>query len=673
MRCCCHPFIIRVGFLLTLSFQLVTTAMGQVPAVVGESDPAWLVGAVEEADEIDTTLLVGARSEKKWEVNTVSRAMLLETGLLYNWQVEQFFAYKKAMGDFKDLYELQAIPGWDPDLVRKMFSYLIVSRINLLQLWRDANHQLSSRITIRLRGIKSKQSTPSNWLGSPIGSQLIYSFRAPSIQAGLLTEKDPGEKWFDKKLRTGVDFLSFHVTLQTKGVVKAVIIGDYTVNMGQGLLQWQSFAFKKTPQISSLKKTGAVFRPYRNVGEFNFHRGVAISLQKKQHGLDYFVSSRLLSVNMGYSALAKKWGVTSFNTNGYHRTFSEISKRNNFQCWTSGLRYQVQLKKIQGGINAVTYFFSSPLVVTEKPYDRYSINDNNWWNASIDLSYQKNNWHFYFEQAIDKQKACAGVYAILLSLSRQLDIALVTRLHAKRYQSLFASSFTESSSPGNEQGLFLVVNANLSAQVRLQLFQDYYRFPWLRYTINQPSIGVERYVQLQYLPSKSTTVTVIGRMEQKFQNVSQATAPGPIKAVTEYTKQSWRFQWQQKLNSKTRYTLRLETSSFVQSDLLGSASAGFLAFLEWHQQWSKKGPTTVFRGQYFDMDNSQSAIYVFLPSIGSAYQLSQFAGRGENFILIVENEIVRKISARAWISYEPRNLGEASPFSISLQIAMKLH
>ena len=661
--------------LVPLFFSLVffMPLWGQFPSANNDDELAWLVEADKAVTEIDTTYFAGSHLGKKWDANTVTSAMLLETGVLSSFQVEQFFIYKMSMGNLKDLYELQAIPGWDPDVVRKMFSYLRIGSDNLLQLLKDANRQPTTRITLRWRGIGSKKYTPSDWLGSALGLQLNYSYRTPSLQVGLLSEKDPGEKWFDKKLYTGIDFLSFHALLQPKGIVKTIIIGDYTVNMGQGLLQWQTFALKKTPLIASLKKTGVVFRPYRSAGEYNFHRGVAISLQKKQHGLNWFVSSRLLSANLGYSALDHQWGVTSLITNGYHRTFSEISKRNNFQSWTTGVRYSYSNKRISGGINAISYFFSLPLVITEKPYDRFSINDKQWWNASIDVTYRKNNWHIFLEQAIDKRRAVAGIYAVLLSLSRQLDLAIVTRLYAKRYQSLFANSFSESSLPGNEQGIFLVANASLSSQLRLQLFQDVYRFPWLRYTINQPSMGAERFFQLQYLPNKAILVTVAVRMEQKLQNSSQVAAPGPLKTISTNTKRSWRVQWQQTLTPLSRYIIRLETVSYLQSAFPGLTSTGYLAFLEWHQRWGQKGLTTILRSQLFDTDNSESAIYVFLPSVAASYQLRQYTGRGCNFLFILENEVVKGVSASTLVSYEQRNTGEASPLAISLQIAVKLH
>jgi hypothetical protein len=58
-------------------------------------------------------------------------------------------------------------------------------------------------------------------------------------------------------------------------------LGDYTVNLGQGLIQWQGLAFGKSAEVTSIKRQSAVLQPYRSAGEFYFYRGAGITLQKK--------------------------------------------------------------------------------------------------------------------------------------------------------------------------------------------------------------------------------------------------------------------------------------------------------------------------------------------------------------------------------------------------------
>ena len=69
---------------------------------------------------------------------------------------------------------------------------------------------------------------------------------------------------------------------------KALALGDFTVNMGQGLIQWQSLAFKKSVDVMGVKRQSAVLRPYNSAGEFNFHRGAGITIKKRKYRSNCF-------------------------------------------------------------------------------------------------------------------------------------------------------------------------------------------------------------------------------------------------------------------------------------------------------------------------------------------------------------------------------------------------
>src|SRR5690606_40050030 len=97
--------------------------------------------------------------------------------------------------------------------------------------------------------------------------------------------------------KPGVDFLSAHLCLRNDGNIKQLAIGDYHVNLGQGLIHWQSFSSLRSTEITSIKKHSEKIRPYSSAGEFNFHRGIA--MQYALHDLQFlvFYSGRKLSSN----------------------------------------------------------------------------------------------------------------------------------------------------------------------------------------------------------------------------------------------------------------------------------------------------------------------------------------------------------------------------------------
>ena len=61
---------------------------------------------------------------RRYAVNNVTAVELSALQLLNVLQIRAFISYREKFGDFISLMELQAIPGWDPETVRKLLPYL---------------------------------------------------------------------------------------------------------------------------------------------------------------------------------------------------------------------------------------------------------------------------------------------------------------------------------------------------------------------------------------------------------------------------------------------------------------------------------------------------------------------------------------------------------------------
>ena len=62
-------------------------------------------------------------------------------------------------------------------------------------------------------------------------------------------------------------------------------MGDYQIQIGQGLNTWSGYAFGKTADIFSSKKTANYLRPYTSADENRFFRGAATNLGYKNFNL----------------------------------------------------------------------------------------------------------------------------------------------------------------------------------------------------------------------------------------------------------------------------------------------------------------------------------------------------------------------------------------------------
>src|SRR4029078_6715678 len=106
-----------------------------------------------------------------------------------------------------------------------------------------------------------------------------------------------------RKQKAGFDFYSAHFFARNISHIKSLALGDFIVNLGQGLTQWQGLAFKKSSDVLNIKRQGDVLRPYNSAGEIFFQRGAGITWQKKSIEATIFISYRKLDANFNPDTL----------------------------------------------------------------------------------------------------------------------------------------------------------------------------------------------------------------------------------------------------------------------------------------------------------------------------------------------------------------------------------
>ena len=346
-------------------------------------------------------------------VNEANANDLSEFKMLSDLQIQNFISYKELLGDFIDIHELQAIPLWDISIIKKLRPYIIVANTksvtqNLHERLLFGDNNLMFRVSIVLPKSKwfyRNDSSTNIYLGSRPQVLLRYKYNHKNLlQYGLLGDKDAGEQFLRGSQKTGFDFYSFHFFVRKLGIVKSLAIGDFTVNIGQGLIHWQSLAFKKNASAISVKRQSDVLRPYSSSGEYNFHRGIGITLERRNWETTVFASVRKFSATIkDDSSQNQEEYISSVSKSGYHRSPSEIKDRHNLQFISAGAALRYRTPKLNAGVSRIQYFFSKPFKASDEPYDQYAIEGKNWSNSSFDYSYTFRNIHLFGEVA-NRQK-----------------------------------------------------------------------------------------------------------------------------------------------------------------------------------------------------------------------------------------------------------------------------
>ncbi|HTE24919.1 hypothetical protein [Flavitalea sp.] len=548
-------------------------------------------------------------------INTADENIFRELRILTDLQIHQLISYRMLLGKLISIYELQAVPGWDLETIRKVLPYVVLNESEpvfkgIFSRLRSGNSNIIFRTSFVPQlsaGYLKADTGASGYTGSPLRLFARYQYNYKNLlQYGLLGDKDAGEQFFQGRQKMGFDFYSYHIFLRKMGMIQALALGDYTVSMGQGLIHWQSSGLRKNADAMMIKRQGPTLKPYRSAGEYNFNRGAGITLQRKRFSVTAFASYRQLSASMDRDENGEY--VSSFVTSGYHRTELELQKRKNLVALAAGGVLKYNFRQGSFSLNTVHYKFQFPLRPQDKPYDLYGINADRWSNYSVDYSYTFRNIHSYGEVAIDAKRKLALLQGFLIALDRKLDFSIVYRNLNNAYQSMAGSSFTENSAPSNEKGLYAGFSLRPASGWVINIYSDVCDSPWLRFKTDAPARGRGYLLQVINTPNKRVEIYTRFSNEQKWLNVSGSLLAEP--EIQFVTRKEWRLQFSTQFTRSVLFRSRAALSWYGE---VGNQmpKKGFLGFsdLVW------KPMTGIVSGsarlQYFDMDDYNTRIYAY--------------------------------------------------------------
>jgi hypothetical protein len=640
-----------------LPFYAYSQEVPATPPVIIEQQLENLTENSEDVETEDDAYLQEMQHfiKEPLNLNTADENDLKSLKILTPLQIHHLLVYRDLLGSFINIYELQAIPGWDVLLIREIRPYITVIKqvavfTSLRERIKNGESTLLTRVTQVLeksKGYLLDSSTANNFYpGSPQKLLLRYKYQYKNLlQYGITAEKDAGEQFFKGKQKSGFDFYSAHFFARNIGEVKSLALGDFVVNLGQGLTQWQGLAFKKSSDVLNIKRQGDVLRPYNSAGEINFHRGAGLTWQKKSVEATAFVSYRKLDANFNVDTLNNEDFVSSLQTSGYHRTKSEAEDKNVQTQFTLGGNVSLSKNNFHIGINGVHYNFKYPIIKAADLYNKFALTGNRWSNYSVDYSYTFKNLHFFGEAASDKNFNKAFINGLLINTDAKVDMSFVYRKISIGYQSLYTNAFTESTFPSNERGFYSGISIHLTDFFTIDGYADLYNFPWLKFRINAPTYGKDYLVQLTYKPNKQVEVYTKYRTEKKGTNYNLgefALNPVYIKP-----RQNWRTQFTYKISPIVTLRSRVE---LLWYDAKGaSAENGFLFYGDILYKPSLKPYSANMRLQYFETDGYNSRLYAYENDVFYSFSIPVFYDKGYRYYVNASYDLSKKIAF--WLKF----------------------
>ncbi|MDI6766645.1 MAG: hypothetical protein QME52_07470 [Bacteroidota bacterium] len=478
------------------------------------------------------------------------------------------------------------------------------------------------KIEIRSRFIKRLESPVGiingAYAGSAIKSYQRIKFRSGEhISGGLLMEKDAGERRF-------TDFTTGNIAFSNIGPISKIILGDYYIESGQGVVLWRGYDIAKGANvILPTHRKGSGIRQYFSSGENEYFRGAAAHLK-----LDKFSPMVFYSNTPRSAYLDSSGNITSFYTSGYFRTTSERNKQNNVSERLFGARWFYEITKTNRvGFTFYNTIFSRSLYLQKG--NRFA--DNSYSIYSIDYNYSIASVTLFGEWARSNQ-VIGGNSGLLFHVSEGFKIITHIRSYPYRFISLHGLAFGERTF--NEQGFYIGLQFQPLKYLKISTYSDVFYFPQPQNRLF-PSHGKDIFTQMELKPNPR--LNILARYRNKISNEPQS--------------QFNDFGFRSSVNGTERkQTIRLNVDYLITR---GVKIRGRIDKLYLNEDVSKKreegivvfqdlsfNPNNVvssnLRVAYFHSDSYQSGIYEYERDLDGVFTLPVLYGKGIRWYLLLK-------------------------------------
>lgn len=671
-------------FICLMTYSAATMAQNasdSLSRLLGEYLARQLEELAENSDEnADFTDLLDAYlyySENKIDLNGPQVGELEALRLLNSFQVEKLIEYRKRFGSLLTVYELGLIEGFDETTLEVLLPVVSAGdgsrkqRLpGLFKILQRGRNQLLTRyeqVLEQREGYKPTSDSAlgakpnSRYLGSPEKYFIRYQFNYRNrIMAGVVLEKDPGEPFMVSRIsdtlrslltnkpRNGFDFYSAHLFVRDIGIVKALAIGDYHLNFGQGLTLWSGLSFGKSTEPAALMRYGQGIRPSASLNEALFMRGIATTIAIKQFDISLFYSHRPVDASMfalSDSLAGEELLISSIQETGLHRTVSELSRKHATTLTAFGGRLNYRSRRLEIGYTA--YASSAGLVFSPKeyPYNKFRINDGRNSVQGVDFRLIFPKLVGFGELSRSENGGIAGLAGFTAQPADFLTMSMAYRNYSKTFQNDFSTAFAENTYTNNEIGLYGGVVASLAPGWKLTAFADHFSFPWLRYLTDGPSSGRDYYLQLDRRFNRRADAYLRYRTKTRMKDFNDPW--NYIDFQAPYTRQSLRFH----LNTQPLLGIALRNRiELVQyREHTATASIGYLIYQDVLYRPAKMPFELTFRYMLFDAPDYDSRLYVYENDVLYAFSIPMFYDRGSRTYLMLTYRAGRDLDVWARI------------------------
>ena len=558
-----------------------------------------------------------------YNINELSREEMMLLGL-DNFQIFALENYIQRTGQLFSVNELNFVNGFDSLTISKIAPYLVAVPIEKKHTLKLDSVFSKGRQDIRFQYIQNLK-TPYGFLredgkgfkGENFSSSLRYNLKYyDCMELSLVGEKDYGEPLYYKNKTYGYDHYSFSFTIRdiTKNL-KQVTLGNYRINLGEGLAMKQSFALNSLASGYGAKHSNNNISPFRSTTEYNYNTGIAVKIEVNKFDVTLFGAYNKLDFN----------GKTIQQT-GYHRTEKELLQKDSDDVLLAGTNIQYYNKGWIIGLTAFAYHYKDSIQKGNQSYQQYNFEgtDNN--IVAINSSYEWKKFIVFTEIARSKSNAFAQLLGLQINFNYKTTLSVVARNYDKKYQNYYADALGYHTNNQNERGIYIDYSRYLNKRMSYFVGLDYYYFPFLAYRANSSSYGMKMKGQLEYKYNEKQTVNLYFRLNNHQYN--DTNSKGEVLPMNNIVAQ-WQLRYKYCMNDYLTFAGRTGYSHSFTND--SKSNNGYFAYIEMISKLFNSKLTLNARYTYFHTTDYDNRFYIYEYSLPISYSSQMLYNTGHRF------------------------------------------
>ena len=586
------------------------------------------------------------------DVNHAKPEQLKELIFLSAAQVENFFSYIQSAGKLTDLLELQSIDGFDVETVMRIMPFVTlktqpeITMLSLKSIRSKGENELLLRYGQVLEKQKGFTSLPgSHYSGGPSKFLLRYRYRLDDfIAISFVAEKGAGETLFRGTNKSGFDFVSGSVALSKTGRFSKIIIGDYSLQFGEGLTLWMGTTLGRGADVAGVAKNGTGSKPYTSANESSFFRGTSIKYKLfKNSYLTTFISYKNLDASLTKGSDGN-FTLSTISTTGLHRTATEIAHKHNVNQLVYGALGEYHSGSLNIGMAGYYSRYEYEFKKAKQGYKAYAFEGKSLTNSGVHYNYTFKNAYFFGEAAYSIPGATAFINGVMASFSSTLSAVILYRNYSKRHLTFYSQPLGEGSGSVNENGFYGGFHFTPARKWSISFYGDISHFPWLRYRVDQPSSALQIMGQVRYTPRKNLVALLKISTKKGEQNDTSGLVVNP---VADFRKDNLRVGIQWQLHRKFGMESRIEITRYQKGKR--AAEPGILVYQDADFRPMSSKLSAGFRIAYFNTASYDSRIYAYEDDVLNGSGSGLYNGNGIRFYLNTNYRLSRQM--RVWCRY----------------------